>query len=191
MAKTQTTYLGLFKYSAGGDLSLTRADKNTEADALEANAVNVSDRLDALETSAGVPNDASVTNAKVAASAGIVESKLSLASDAAAGTPSRRSLGFTSTTAAPGDLGLTGHPTGSIVRQTGFGRTVLDHPATAGRVLLTNASDLTWDNTIMRVVNHGSVAGTARPTGALFVYWYGTVQPTSMVAGDIWNDGTP
>jgi hypothetical protein len=41
----------------------------------------------------GVPNDGSVTNVKVAANAGIVESKLSLASDAAAGTPSRRSLG--------------------------------------------------------------------------------------------------
>lgn len=49
------------------------------------------------------PTDSTVTNAKVAGAAAIAESKLALASDAAAGTASRRSLGTTSTTAAAGN----------------------------------------------------------------------------------------
>lgn len=44
-----------------------------------------------------------VTNAEVAAGAAIAESKLALASDAAAGTPSRRSLGAGALQAAPGN----------------------------------------------------------------------------------------
>lgn len=50
-----------------------------------------------------VPTDGSVTNAKVSSSAAIDESKLALASDAAAGTASRRSLGTGSTQAAAGN----------------------------------------------------------------------------------------
>lgn len=48
---------------------------------------------DARLTDQRVPIDGSVTNAKVAATAAIAESKLALASDAVATTPSRRSLG--------------------------------------------------------------------------------------------------
>ncbi len=44
-------------------------------------------------TDTRTPTDASVTNAKVAASAAIAESKLALAADASAGTPSRRTIG--------------------------------------------------------------------------------------------------
>ncbi len=44
-------------------------------------------------TDTRTPTDASVTNAKVAATAAIAESKLALAADASAGTPSRRTLG--------------------------------------------------------------------------------------------------
>lgn len=47
--------------------------------------------------------DGSVTNAKVAADAAIAESKLSLASDAAAGTASRRTLGTGASQAAAGN----------------------------------------------------------------------------------------
>lgn len=47
--------------------------------------------------------DGAVTNAKVAADAAIAESKLDLASDAAAGTASRRTLGTSGTQAAAGD----------------------------------------------------------------------------------------
>lgn len=49
--------------------------------------------------------DGAITNAKVAAAAAIAESKLNLASDAAAGTASRRSLGAGATQAAPGNHG--------------------------------------------------------------------------------------
>lgn len=34
-------------------------------------------------------------------------------------------------------------------------------------------------------VNHGATASTARPTGYAMVIWYGSVQPTNMVAPDI------
>lgn len=49
------------------------------------------------------PTDASVTDAKVASGAAIAEAKLSLASDAAAGTASRRTLGTAATQAAAGN----------------------------------------------------------------------------------------
>lgn len=38
------------------------------------------------------------------------------------------------------------------------------------------------------VVNHGSTAGTARPAGATFVQWVGSVTPTNAVDGDEWHD---
>jgi len=34
-------------------------------------------------------------------------------------------------------------------------------------------------------INHGATAGTARPVGWGMVIWYGSVQPTNMVAPDI------
>lgn len=47
--------------------------------------------------------DGTITNAEISASAAIAESKLALASDAAAGTPSRRTLGTGATQAAAGN----------------------------------------------------------------------------------------
>ena len=41
----------------------------------------------------------------------------------------------------------------------------------------------------MRVVNHGSTAGTARPAGAAAVYWIGTVEPTNALDNDLWTGG--
>jgi hypothetical protein len=38
----------------------------------------------------------------------------------------------------------------------------------------------------MVVVNHGSTASTARPTGVGAVYWIGSVQPTNALAYDMW-----
>lgn len=58
---------------------------------------------DARLSDTRTPTDSSVTNAKVDAAAAIAESKLSLASDAAAGTASRRTLGTGSTQAAAGN----------------------------------------------------------------------------------------
>lgn len=43
---------------------------------------------------------------------------------------------------------------------------------------------------VMIVVNHGSTAGTARPSGAAAVYWIGSATPTNAVNGDLWNDGS-
>lgn len=41
---------------------------------------------------------------------------------------------------------------------------------------------------IKAVVNHGAVAGTARPTGFGSVEWIGSVEPTNAVDGDTWID---
>lgn len=62
---------------------------------------------DARLTDTRTPTALSVVNASVSASAAIAESKLALASDAAAGTASRRTLGTSSTQAYPGDSGAT------------------------------------------------------------------------------------
>jgi hypothetical protein len=35
-------------------------------------------------------------------------------------------------------------------------------------------------------VNHGATAGTARPTWAGSIEWYGSVTPTNAIAGDTW-----
>jgi hypothetical protein len=71
----------------------------------------------------GVPDDGSVTNAKVAAGAAIAETKLALASDAAAGTASRRTLGTGATQAAAGNhahtaVQIAATPFGSIAANT-------------------------------------------------------------------------
>lgn len=39
-------------------------------------------------------------------------------------------------------------------------------------------------------VNHGAVAGTARPAGYASIEWYGTVTPTNATAADTWIDPT-
>ncbi len=68
---------------------------------------------DARLTDQRVPTDGSVTDAKVSATAAIAESKLALASDAAATVASRRTLGTGATQAAPGNatVNLTGDQT--------------------------------------------------------------------------------
>jgi hypothetical protein len=71
--------------------------------AIGSGANNVVAGNDARLTDQRVPTDSSVTNAKVAAAAAIAESKLALASDAASGTASRRTLGTGATQAAAGN----------------------------------------------------------------------------------------
>lgn len=78
------------------------AAANVQAALAEVDAEKVP-LTDARLTDQRVPTDGSVTNAKVDAAASIAESKLSLASDAAAGTASRRTLGAGSTQAAAGN----------------------------------------------------------------------------------------
>jgi hypothetical protein len=70
------------------------------------------------------PLDLSVTDAKVAASAAIAESKLALAADAAAGTASRRTLGTGATQAAAGNHSHHAFPRGAIAR----GRRITNTP---------------------------------------------------------------
>lgn len=60
------------------------------------------DTTDTRLSDTRIPTDGSVTDAKVAAGAAIAESKLNLASDAAAGTASRRTLGTGALQAAAG-----------------------------------------------------------------------------------------
>lgn len=71
--------------------------------ALGAGATQAAAGNDARLSDTRTPTDGSVTNAKVASSAAIAESKLSLASDAVAGTASRRTLGTGATQAAAGN----------------------------------------------------------------------------------------
>lgn len=73
------------------------------ADDGESNVNEVVRSNDSRLSNTRTPTDSSVTNAKVAAAAAIDESKLNLASDAAAGTASRRTLGTGATQAAPGN----------------------------------------------------------------------------------------
>lgn len=40
----------------------------------------------------------------------------------------------------------------------------------------------------MGVVNHGAVAGTARPAGYAAIHWLGSVEPTNAVDGDVWTN---
>jgi hypothetical protein len=39
---------------------------------------------------------------------------------------------------------------------------------------------------VVTAVNHGSTASTARPAGAVVVYWKGTVEPNNSIDGDIY-----
>lgn len=78
--------------------------KVSVAPADAANPVFVGDN-DARNSNTRTPTDGTVTDAKVASGAAIAESKLNLASDAAAGTASRRTLGTGALQAASGTDG--------------------------------------------------------------------------------------
>lgn len=85
---------------ASDDLANDESDVNVDFGTGATQAVAGNDaRLSDQRT----PTDNSVTNAKVSATAAIDESKLNLASDAAAGTASRRTLGTGATQAAAGN----------------------------------------------------------------------------------------
>lgn len=58
-------------------------------------------------------------------------------------------------------------------------------PGDPGGALDVLAQRLT--DSVKGFVNHGSTAGTARPSGYVSVEWYGTVEPTNAVEGDTWN----
>jgi hypothetical protein len=85
--------------TGGGDLTADR----TLAVVFGSTSGTVAQGNDARLSDTRTPTDGTVTDAKVAAGAAIAESKLALASDAAVGTASRRTLGTGSLQAAAGD----------------------------------------------------------------------------------------
>lgn len=54
----------------------------------------------------------------------------------------------------------------------------------AGLALKTN--ETTRSTSTKGFVNHGAVAGTARPTGYASIEWVGSVEPTNAIDGDTW-----
>jgi hypothetical protein len=43
---------------------------------------------------------------------------------------------------------------------------------------------------ILAVITHGTVAGTARPSGYKSVMWIGSEEPTNSTNNDVWIDTT-
>lgn len=114
---------------------------------------------DSRLTDTRTPTDGSVTNAKVNASAAIAESKLSLASDAAAGTASRRTLGTSATSAAAGNdsrLSDTRTPTDSSVTNA-----KVDAAAAIAESKLTLASDAAAGTASRRTLGTGATQAAA------------------------------
>jgi hypothetical protein len=56
-----------------------------------------------------------------------------------------------------------------------------------GMVLASDEGTPTWVYGVL-AVNHGAIAGTPRPTGALVVYWVGSVTPTEKEPQDVYYD---
>lgn len=157
-------------YTAGDGLDLTDGEFSVDETVVRDDDPRLTDERtpsDNSVTSAKIV-DGTITNDDISASAAIAESKLNLASDAAAGTPSRRTLGTGATQAAAGNH-----------THTSFSSAITVGEATSSNhaVRATQAATL---------VNHGSTAGTARPGGFGYVIWVGSVEPDNSIDGDLW-----
>lgn len=108
---------------------------------IAANAVTTAKIADANVTAPKVA-DASLTTAKLAAGFTLTESQVSLASDAAAGTPSRRSLGTGATQAAAGN-----HPHTTLAPKTETIR-YFDHGADPTAARPTGYAVVFWGGTV-------------------------------------------
>jgi hypothetical protein len=144
--------------------------------------------------------DGSITNAKVNVSAAIAESKLNLASDAAAGTASRRTLGTGATQAAAGNhshTGLTeqaaGTPSVRAIGATGTtvvagndarltdARTPTDSSVTVAKLAAGALASL------KAVAVHNGTSYPSRPSGFASVEWIGPTDPGGAAQdGDTW-----
>jgi hypothetical protein len=79
--------------------------------------------------------------------------------------------------------------TGNIYTATGA-----DIKPEAGEVLMFVFDGLVWQQPrgpqerTKGFINHGSTAGTTRPSGYASVEWHGTVEPSNAITGDTWVD---
>jgi hypothetical protein len=55
----------------------------------------------------------------------------------------------------------------------------------ADMLALANRLEVVFSTKAVGFCNHGATASTARPLGFGMIIWYGSVQPTNMVAPDI------
>lgn len=128
-------------------------------------------------TDVRTPSDASVTNAKVAGGAAIAESKLALASDAAAGTASRRTLGTGATQAAAGN------------HNHDAAYAALAAPAAAVTAHSTDTTDVhgipDTASVVLALVKSGG-SYPARPTGAVRLFVGDTDPGGSALDNDLW-----
>ena len=136
--------VSLLPTSSGSDLAFRGPDGVGTLYCIPTTAATVYTLTASGDSSSSYVQDGSITNAKVASNAAIAESKLSLASDAAAGTASRRSLGLTSTQAAAGNDARIGQSPHSNLKPAGAIAETLSRgagPAVAGAgVALTSAA---------------------------------------------------
>lgn len=152
------------KLSLASDAVAATASRRTLGTGAQQAAAGNDTRLSDTRT----PTDGTVTDAKVSSSAAIAESKLSLASDAAAGTASRRTLGTGSTQAAAGnDSRITGAaPTASPT----FTGTVTTARTVRAPVVVTFAATQTIDGTLgnhFRITMTANMTSLALPTGLI------------------------
>lgn len=77
-----------------------------------------------------------------------------------------------------GNVGLSGTLTGNGSGLTNLNGSALTTGTVAQARLVQNITR----------IEHGATAGTARPTGATYVEWIGSVQPSNMATGDTWSN---
>lgn len=150
---------------------------------------------DARLTDTRTPTDGSVTDAKVSASAAIAETKLALASDAAAGTASRRTLGTGATQAAAGNHT---HVQGAWTNLS-FGTGWTNYSGSAGFATCQYATDITGNVKLKGLAARtsgsawliGTLPAGFRPAASR-VFVVHTFTGTTFQEGrvDILNDGT-
>lgn len=150
------------KLSLASDAVAATASRRTLGTGAQQAAAGNDSRLSDTRT----PTDGTVTDAKVSSSAAIAESKLSLASDAAAGTASRRTLGTGATQAAAGnDSRITGAAPAASPTFTG---TVTTARTVRTPVVVTFAATQTIDGTLgnhFRITMTANMTSLALPTG--------------------------
>lgn len=89
---------------------------------------------------------------------------------------------------ARGGTGIASYTTGNFLQASGATTLVQRTPAQVLDDIDAAAASHNHDDVYITVVAHGSSASTARPAGAVIVYWVGDVEPDNSEEGDIWYD---